>query len=207
MQHVDGARLFWKKKSLNNQHNETAEKQIRHHTWIFGNFQRGDIAEVEFDRENDTSVVPRIFENREAAEREIAEGRKKEDVIRALFATLEIKGRYRDKEVFAAAVSEIAEKAKVKGLAPIRNTAFAPLGERDQNAEMCRDNKERPDSDCKLRNTENIPLPRGTKLPLPMDFVPDKPNGKTVQAFRVEINAYIANLEEDIAGLLKELMA
>ncbi len=43
-----------------------------------------------------------------------------------------------------------------------------------------------------MRDTENIPLPRGTALPLPMQFGPDKPNDRLVEAFRDVIDAYMA---------------
>ena len=43
-----------------------------------------------------------------------------------------------------------------------------------------------------MRDTENIPLPEGTTLPLPMQFGPDKPNEDLVAAFRKVIDDYIA---------------
>ena len=43
-----------------------------------------------------------------------------------------------------------------------------------------------------MRDTENIPLPEGTALPLPMEFGPDKPNDRLVEAFRDVIDAYMA---------------
>ena len=76
--------------------------------------------------------------------------------------------------------------------ARIRKAIFAALGERDADAEICRDGKGRPEPDSELRDTENIPLPPGTVLPLPMEFGPDKPNDRLVEAFRNDIDAYIA---------------
>jgi type I restriction enzyme M protein len=66
------------------------------------------------------------------------------------------------------------------------------LGERDPDAGICRDSKGRPEPDSELRDTENIPLPEGTELPLPMPFGPDKPNDELVAAFREDISAYMA---------------
>ena len=127
-----------------------------------------------------------------AAEREIEEGRKKQDAIRAMLATLEGNGRYMDRGVFEADVVKAAKSAGVKVLAPIKKAISAALGERDQVAEICRDSKGRPEPDSELRDTEKIPLPSGTALPLPMDFGPDKPNDRLVDAFRDDIDAYIA---------------
>ena len=67
------------------------------------------------------------------------------------------------------------------------------MGERDPNAEICRDGKGRPEPDSELRDTENIPLPEGTELPLPMQFGPDKPNDELVTTFRPDIDAHMAS--------------
>ena len=127
-----------------------------------------------------------------AAELEIAEGRKQQDAIRAAVATLEGKGRYMDRDAFEADAMKAAKSAGLKIPAPIKRAIFAALGERDPDAEICRDGKDRPEPDSELRDTENIPLPPGTALPLPMEFGPDKPNDRLVEAFRDDIDAYMA---------------
>ena len=126
------------------------------------------------------------------AECEIAEGRKRQVAIRTMLAALEGKGRYMDRKAFEADVTEAAKRAGLKILGPIRKAIFAALGERDPDAEICRDGKGRPEPDGELRDTENIPLPPGTALPLPLEFGPDKPNDRLVGAFRDDIDAYIA---------------
>ena len=126
------------------------------------------------------------------AEREIEEGRKLQEAIRAVLSTLEGYGSYMDREDFEADVMKAARGAGVKILAPIKKAIFAALGERDQDAEICRDSKGCPEPDSELRDTENIPLPPGTILPLPMKFGPNKPNDRLVEAFRDDIDAYIA---------------
>ena len=123
---------------------------------------------------------------------EIEEGRKRQDAIRAVLATLEGKGRYMDREAFEADLMHAANPAGVRIAAPIKKAICAAVGERDQEAEICRDSKGRPEPDSELRDTENIPLPPGTNLPLPMDFGPDKPNDRLVGAFGNDIDAYIA---------------
>lgn len=113
-----------------------------------------------------------------AAAREIAEGIALLKAIRAALATLEGRGRYMDREAFETDVIKAAGRKGVKILGPIRKAIFAALGERDPEAEICRDGKDRPEPDSELRDTENIPLPPGTALPLPMEFGPDKPNDR-----------------------------
>ena len=128
-----------------------------------------------------------------AARREVEEGRKLQESIRTVLATLEGKERYMGRAAFEADLEKIAERASVKILAPIKKAIFAAIGERDQDAEICRDSKGRPEPDSELRDTENIPLPPCTALPLPMDFGPKKPNDRLVDAFREDIDAYIAH--------------
>ena len=127
-----------------------------------------------------------------AAEREIAAGRKQQEDIRTLLAALEGHGRYMDREAFEADVMKAAKRTGLNIPAPIKKAIFAAVGERDPDAGICRDGKGRPEPDSELRDTENIPLPAGKALPLPLDFGPDKPNDRLVAAFRNDIDAYIA---------------
>jgi type I restriction enzyme M protein len=127
-----------------------------------------------------------------AVEREIEEGRKQQDAIRRALATLQGKGRYRDRDALEADMMRSATRAGIKIPAPVKKAIFAALGERDPEAKICRDAKGRPEPDSELRDTENIPLPPGTSLPLPMPFGPDKPNDEIVAAFRGVIDDYIA---------------
>ena len=111
-----------------------------------------------------------------AAAREIAEGRALQDAIRAVLASWRARAATgiarRSRPIWIRA----AKRAEVTIPAPIKKAIFAALGERDPEAEICRDSKDRPEPDSELRDTENIPLPEGTALPLPMQFGPDKPN-------------------------------
>ncbi len=126
------------------------------------------------------------------AAREIKEGRKRQDAIRAMLVTLEGNGCYMDRAAFETDVMKAAKRADLKILASIKKAIFAALGERDQEAEICRDSKGRPEPDSELRDTENIPLPPDTTMPLPMEFGPNKPNSRLVETFRDDIDAYIA---------------
>ncbi len=129
---------------------------------------------------------------REVAEREIADGRTQQEAIRAMLATLERDGRYMDREAFEADLMNVAKRTGLQIPGPIKKAIFVALGERDQDAEICRDSKGRAEPDSELRDTENIPLPSGAALPLPMDFGPDKPNDRLVEALRHDIDAYVA---------------
>jgi type I restriction enzyme M protein len=127
-----------------------------------------------------------------AAAREIAEGHKQQDVIRKILVRLEAKGRYMDREAFDADLTRAAKRAGLKLAPPIKKAIFAALGKRDPNAEICRHGNGRPEPDSELRDTENIPLPEGSTMPLPMQFGPDKPNDKLIETFRAVIDTYMA---------------
>lgn len=127
-----------------------------------------------------------------AVEAEEAEGRAVQEAIRAMLGTLVGGGEHKDRDAFEALLEAAAKRAKLKLPTPIKKAIFAALGERDPTAEICRDSKDRPEPDSELRDTENIPLPRGTALPLPMNFGPDMPNDNLVKAMQPAINAYVA---------------
>lgn len=126
-----------------------------------------------------------------AAEAEEEAGRAEQQAIRTMLAALEGKGRYMDRDVFERDLTIATKKAGLKLTTPIKKGIFAALSERDPKAGICRDSKDRPEPDPELRDTENIPLPPRTRLPLPMDFGPDKPNDRLVEAMRPAIDAYI----------------
>ncbi len=126
-----------------------------------------------------------------AAQKEIAEGQATQEAIRELLVTLGSKGIWIDREAFDADLSKTAKKADIKLPAAIKKAIFAALGKRDPKAEICRDSKGQAEPDSELRDTENIPLPEGTELPLPMAFGPDKPNDILVEAFRTAIDDYL----------------
>lgn len=133
--------------------------------------------------------------------REEAEGAQLQQAIRDLLASLERKGLYSDRAAFDADLSKAAKKAQLKLAAPIKKAIFAALGERDADAQICRDSKGNPEPDSELRDTENIPLPKHFDIPddfamkpgmaLPMDFGPDKPNDALNTAMRPAIEAYM----------------
>jgi type I restriction enzyme M protein len=106
-------------------------------------------------------------------------------------APLARKGRYMDRDRFETDLDAAAKRARLDLPRPLKKAIFAALGERDQAAAICRDGKGRPEPDSELRDTENIPLPPGTMLPLPMKFGPDMPNDDLVEAMRSVIDAYI----------------
>lgn len=141
-------------------------------------------------------AVSKKRKDAKAVEAEEAAGREEQQRIRDIISTLAGSGRYIDREAFGADLDEAAKLIGYKLLAPIKKAIFAALGERDPSAEICRDSKGRAEPDGKLRDTENVPLPKGVVLPLPMRFGPTQPkdraNADLVELMRPHIDAYIA---------------
>jgi type I restriction enzyme M protein len=118
-------------------------------------------------------------------------GREEQDAIRAFLVSLANKGQYDDRDIFEADLDKAAKRANVKLVAPVKKAIFAALSERDPKAVICRDSKGNPEPDSDLRDTENIPIPRDTALPLPMSFGPDMPNDDLLVAMKPAIDAFI----------------
>ncbi|MCB2051124.1 MAG: SAM-dependent DNA methyltransferase [Novosphingobium sp.] len=150
------------------------------------------IARLDEQKAFENLAVSKKRKDAKAAEAEEAAGRKEQQRIRDTCTTLEKNGRYMDREVFEADLDRAAKRFGARLPAPIKKAIFAALGERDPQAEICQDSKGRPEPDSELRDTENIPLPAGTVLPLPMNFGPDMPNDDLVDTMRGDIDAYIA---------------
>jgi len=137
-------------------------------------------------------AVSKKRKDAKAVDAEEAEGRAEQDAIRAMLATLDGKTVWMERDRFEADLEAAAKRTRLKLAGPVKKAIFAALGERDPKAAICRDSKGRPEPDSELRDTENIPLPAGTALPLPMAFGPDMPNDDLVAAMRPAIDAYIA---------------
>ena len=81
---------------------------------------------------------------------------------------------------------------------PLKTALLVPggLGEKDPSAEICRDKKSNPEPDADLRDAENVPLPEGIALPLPLDYESKKNKGKVdveplLKLVRAHCEAYL----------------
>jgi type I restriction enzyme M protein len=65
---------------------------------------------------------------------------------------------FKDRDEFQDALRKASEKAGLKLTAPIRKAILTALSERDETAEICRDEEGHPEPHPELRDTENVPL-------------------------------------------------
>ena len=88
---------------------------------------------------------------------EEADGRKQQAAIlaalRALPDTLT-----KDRAKFIPLLDNVLKQADLKLGAPVRKAILSALSERDETAEICRDDDNQPEPDPELRDTENVPL-------------------------------------------------
>jgi type I restriction enzyme M protein len=123
-----------------------------------------------------------------AKAKEIAEGEEQQAQILAVLEGMknhEIhkaheKGTVKDRSIFEEILEKAFKKAKIKLDGPLKKALLAPgsLGERDPEAEICYDSKGNPEPDPELRDTENVSLPEGIELPLPLDYETEENKGK-----------------------------
>jgi len=93
-----------------------------------------------------------------AGEKEMAADRKVQKEIRAFVGSLP-DTRFTDRAEFLGVLEPAAKDAGLKLPAPIRKAILSALGERDETAEICRDQNGDPEPAPELRYTESVPLP------------------------------------------------
>ena len=99
--------------------------------------------------------------NEKARLAEIEAGKRRQEAIRGLLADfVDVYGSvtWNDREAFLTALRELGHAAGVRLDASERKAVLAALGERNENAEVCRDRHGNPEPDPELRDTESVPL-------------------------------------------------
>jgi type I restriction enzyme M protein len=104
--------------------------------------------------------------------REEQEGREAQQAIIKALQTLDPNCLYLNREQFVADMEAALDSAGIKPKAPIKKAILNALAERDEAAEICVDADGNPEPDPELRDTENVPLPAGIKLPIGDEDLP-----------------------------------
>ena len=102
-------------------------------------------------------------------------GREKQEAIRSLLRSLPDR-LFPDRALFEAELDRAIQAADLKLTAPIRKAVLAALSERNEEAEICRDRKGRPDPDPDLRDTENVPLSESVESFFEREVAPHVPD-------------------------------
>lgn len=166
---------------------------------------------------------------------EEATGREQQEAILATLRTMDAAKLYTDRKAFLGNLEAAFDLAHVKLAAPIRKAILSALSERDETAEICRDADGNQEPDPALRDSENVPLnesiyeyfEREVKPHVPdawiNETVRDHKDGEvgkvgyeiplTKHFYRYtpprpldDIESDIATLEQDIVGMLREVV-
>ncbi|MBP8286619.1 MAG: SAM-dependent DNA methyltransferase [Rhodoferax sp.] len=104
----------------------------------------------------------------------------------------------KDRSVFELQLSKAFGSAGIDLDAKLKTALLCAgaLGEKDPSAEVCWSKKGESEPDPDLRDTENVPLPPGITLPLPLDYEGKKNKGK------VDIDPLLALVEDHCEAYL-----
>ncbi|HZZ84321.1 MAG TPA: class I SAM-dependent DNA methyltransferase [Anaeromyxobacteraceae bacterium] len=161
-----------------------------------------------------------------AGEQEVAEGRALQGRIRLALEGLGAERVWKSRSAFETAL-DAALKPAGKVPAPLRKAILAALGERDEEAEVCRDADGNPEPDADLRDYENVPRKESIQAYFDREVKPHVADAwidetKTRDGYEVpftrhfykfiplrplaEIEAGIRKLEGEIQGMLREVL-
>ena len=160
----------------------------------------------------------------------VAEGQARQEAIRGLLRSLADRTGgevMRDRETFVEVLRGAEAAAGVKLAAPERKAALSALGERDPEAEVCRDRRGNPEPDTELRDTETVPLSDDIDAYIAREVLPHVPDAwvdasKTKLGYEIPLNRHfyvyepprplekiesdLQALEQEIAGLLSDVV-
>jgi type I restriction enzyme M protein len=162
---------------------------------------------------------------------DVEEGQHRQEQLRALLQALAESsgGRlYRNRKDFLRDLRAAEHAQGLRVSASELKAVLNALGERDEEAEICRDHHGKPEPDPDLRDTENVPLKEDIEAYFQREVLPHVPDAwinhsKTKVGYEIpltrhfyvyepprpleEIEADIRALEDEILTLLKEATA
>ena len=161
---------------------------------------------------------------------DIATGDKRQQQIRDLLAAFAQRHpeQINDRKVFLNHLKSVDRELNVRLSAPELKAVVNALGERDENAEICRNRDGEAEPDAELRDTENVPLKERIHAYFEREVLPHVPDAwidhsKTKVGYEIPLNrhfyryepprelsvieAEIKALESDIVRLLGEVTA
>ena len=165
-----------------------------------------------------------------ARDAEVAEGQVRQETIRSLLQSLadRMDGEVmRDHALFVEVLRGAETAAGMTLKAPEYKAVLAALGERDPKAEVCCDRRGNREPDTELRDTETVPLGEDINSYIEREVIPHVPDAwvddsKTKIGYEIplnrhfyvyepprplkEIKADLQGLEQEIAGLLSEIV-
>jgi type I restriction enzyme M protein len=233
---VNAVDFFTKmRKSLGNKRNLISDDQIAEIVRVYGAFEESEHSKI-FDNEDfgyrkitverplrlSLAVTPERLAALEASKafeslatskkkgkqalKEIEDGTALQQALLAALRSLPACAAWKDRRQFLAAIGTIAAPV------PVRKAILAALGERDETAEICRDEDGDPEPDPDLRDTENVPLKEDVRAYFEREVQPHVPDAwidesKTKVGYEIPLTRHFYKytpprpLEEIAAGI------
>lgn len=148
-------------------------------------------------------AIPKKRKDKDQIEKEIKEGKAVQKTILDVLNTMKknfANGELiKDRKYFGRQLAESFKKAGIKLDANLKDALLlsGSLGEKDPSAEICFDKKGNPEPDSDLRDSENVPLPAGILLPLPLDYRGENKTSK------VDVTDLLALVQDHCEDYLK----
>jgi type I restriction enzyme M protein len=161
--------------------------------------------------------------NEKIRQQEIAAGIKRQQAVKDLLAELGKKtqgGLFKDRAEFLKELKDVDHKFDVGLSAGETKVVLEALSEKNETAEICRDNKGNPEPDADLRDTENVPLKENIDKYFQREVLPHVPDAwvdhsKTKVGYEIPLNRHfyryepprpLEKIEADIKGLETEIL-
>lgn len=148
-------------------------------------------------------AISRKRKDKEKIEKEELEGQAAQkailEVIVSLKPTFSNGQLIKNRKAFDKQLSAAFKKAEITLDTSLKKALLAPgsLGEKDPTADICTKSNGAREPDPDLRDTENVPLPDGISLPLPVDYVGKKANSK------IDVTDLLVLVQEHCEAYLK----
>ncbi len=147
-----------------------------------------------------TPAFVRLAESRKRKDKktaaaEVSAGQELQRTILAALAGLAAKGTIKNREEFLKLVEEAFKRTGVKVPSPVMKTIFEALSERDETADICLDDKGKPEPDPELRDFENVLLKEKVEDYIRREVLPHVPDAwvdesKTKIGYEINFNRY-----------------
>ena len=196
------------RKSLGSKRKKIASEQIKTIAELFGNFEANEQSKI-FDNSDfgyqritverplklnfkvDEERLERLRDNKAFTKLDETE---RQAITRAL-ETLSERGLYVSRDTFTKDMEKALKQTQVKAGAPLKKAILSALSERDENAEVCTDNKANPEPDRELRDYENVPLKEDIEAYFQREVIPHVPDAwidydKTKVGYEIPFNRH-----------------
>lgn len=196
------------RKSLGSKRKQIAPEQIKTIAELFGNFEENEQSKI-FDNSDfgyqritverplklnfkvDEERLGRLRENKAFTKLDETE----QQAITTALEALSERGLYVSRDTFSNDMEKTLKSAQVKAGAPLKKAILSALSERDENAEVCTDNKGNPEPDSELRDYENVPLKEDIDTYFLREVIPHVPDAwidydKTKVGYEIPFNRH-----------------